>query len=216
VDATRSFTLDYLDPWRTVSFRVPVRDVPESLRAEATARTFSTGTGLGAVLADTLRSSWSQASRMSDSEADAVGAAVASLSRALSPSTRTDALREEAGGDEVLRRSIEHHLERHVRFADTSPAAMARHFAISVRKLHQLYESAPLTYGQTVMRTRVLACAEDLRAERGRATMTHLAAKWGFSDLSHLHRAFRHHLGHSPREVLAQLDADVAAWERAG
>lgn len=216
VDATRSFTLDYLDPWRTVSFRVPARDIPEGLRADATARTFSAGTGLGAVVADTLRSSWTQASRMSDSEADAVGTAVASLSRALSHSTRTDALEQQEGGDEVLRRSIEHHLERHVRFVDTSPAAMARHFAISVRKLHQLYESAPLTYGQTVMRTRVLACADDLRAERGRATMTHLAAKWGFSDLSHLHRAFRLHLGHTPREVLAQLDTDLGVAERAG
>jgi len=220
VDATRPFTLDYLDPWRAVSFRVPAHEIPDGLRASATARTYSAGSGLGAVIADTLRSSWAQASRMSESEADAVGLAVTSLSRALSHAAPAEALRDEDGGDEVLRRSIEHHLERHVRFVDTSPAAIARHFAISVRKLHQLYEDAPLTFGQTVMRVRVLACADDLRAERGRVTMTHLAAKWGFSDLSHLHRAFRHHLGRTPREVLAGLDADgplmTSPWERAG
>lgn len=216
VDVTRPFSLDYLDPWRTVSFRVPARDIPDGLRANATARTFSAAGGLGAVIADTVRSSWMQASRMSAGEADAVGIAIASLTRALSHASPTTALADEDGGDTVLRRGIEHHLERHIRFVDTSPAAIARHFAISVRKLHQVYESAPLTYGQTVMRVRVLACADDLRAERGRVTLTHLAAKWGFSDLSHLHRAFRHHLGQAPREVLAQLDATEAAWERAG
>ncbi|MDQ1177288.1 helix-turn-helix domain-containing protein [Microbacterium sp. SORGH_AS_0421] len=216
VDATRSFTLDYLDPWRTVSFRVPAHDIPDVLRADATARTFSAATGLGAVIADTLRSSWEQASRMTDSEADAVGVAVASLSRALTHSATTESLGDERGGDEALRRSIERHLERHIRFVDTSPTAIARHFAVSVRKLHQLYEDAPLTFGQTVMRVRVRECADDLRAERGRMTMTQLAAKWGFSDLSHLHRAFRHHLGQTPREILEHLDDDSALWERAG
>ncbi|MDF2992501.1 MAG: Transcriptional regulator, AraC [Microbacterium sp.] len=214
VDATRPFTLDYLDPWRTVSFRVPAQEISDDIRAGATARAYSAGTGLGAVIADTLRSSWMQAPRMSDSEADAVGVAVASLSTALSHSSPPAVFAEEHGGDEVLRRSIEHHLERHLRFVDTSPAAIARHFAISVRKLHQLYEDAPLTYGQTVMRLRVQACADDLRAEHGRVTMTHLAAKWGFSDLSHLHRAFRHHLGQTPREVLDHRVTEASGWER--
>ncbi|MDQ1083392.1 MULTISPECIES: helix-turn-helix domain-containing protein [Microbacterium] len=216
VDATRSFTLDYLDPWRALSFRVPAADIPDGLRANATARTFSAATGLGAVVADTLRSSWEQSSRMNDNEADAVGVAVSSLTRALSHSTTTERVSDEQDGDVALRRSIERHLERHIRFVDTSPAAIARHFAISVRKLHQLYETAPHTFGQTVMRVRVQECADDLRAERGRVTMTHLAAKWGFSDLSHLHRAFRHHLGQTPRELVAQLDDDVASPERAG
>ena len=216
VDVTRPFSLDYLDPWRTVSFRVPAREIPDGLRANATARTFSAAGGLGAVIADTVRSSWMQAPRMSTGEADAVGIAVASLTRALSHASPTAGLAAVEGGDEVLRRSIEHHLERHLRFVDTSPAAIARHFAISVRKLHQVYESAPLTFGQTVMRLRVLACADDLRADGGRTTMTHLAAKWGFSDLSHLHRAFRHHLGRTPREVLAQIDAEDLDQMRTG
>jgi AraC family transcriptional regulator, positive regulator of tynA and feaB len=216
VDVTRPFSLDYLDPWRTVSFRVPSRDIPDGLRANATARTFSASGGLGAVIADTVRSSWIQASRMSAGEADAVGIAIASLTRALSHASPPTSLADEDGSEAVLRQSIEHHLERHIRFVDTSPAAIARHFAISVRKLHQVYESAPLTYGQTVMRVRVLACADDLRAERGRVTLTHAAAKWGFSDLSHMHRAFRHHLGQTPREVLTQRDATEAAWERTG
>ncbi len=213
VDATRPFTLDYLDPWHTVSFRIPAADIPDTVRTGATARGYA-GAGLGAVLADTLRSSWMQSSRMSESEADAAGLAVASLTRALSHSTPTATFAEQQGGDAVLRNSIQHHLERHIRFVDTSPAAIARHFAISVRKLHQLYEGAPLTFGQTVMRVRVLACADELRAERGRVTMTHLAAKWGFSDLSHLHRAFRQHIGQSPRDVLSSLDADSSTWDR--
>lgn len=216
VDATRPFSLDYLDPWRTVSFRVPSGAIPDGIRANATARTFSAGTGLGAVIADTLRSSWTQAARMSAGETDAVGRAVTSLTAALTQASPVEAMADTAGGDAVLRRSIRHHLERHVRFVDTSPAAIARHFAISVRKLHQLYEGEELTFSQTVMRLRVEACADDLRAEGRGVTMTHLAAKWGFSDLSHLHRAFRHHLGRSPREILADPGSRPAAPRRAG
>ncbi|MBB3156616.1 AraC-like DNA-binding protein [Microbacterium proteolyticum] len=204
VDATRPFDLDYLDPWRAISFRVPTAQVPGRLGEDMTARAYSSGSGLGAVVADTMRAAWAQAPALSGPEADAAGAAVASLTAALSRTCPADAPGMEAGGAHALRRSIEHHLERHVRYADTSPSAIARHFAISVRKLHQLYEDAPLTYGQTVMRIRVHGCAEALLTTRGRPTLTHLAAEWGFSDLSHLNRAFRHHLGESPREHLAR------------
>ncbi|MEV7692189.1 helix-turn-helix domain-containing protein [Microbacterium sp. NPDC089189] len=203
VDAARPFRLDYVDDWRTISFRVPSSQIPEGIGAGLTAQPFSAGRGIGAVLADTMRAAWASAAQLTDSQASATGAAIASLVSALAQGGPRDGAEDEPARDDALRRSIEHFVARHLQYGDTSPGAIAQHFAISVRKLHQLYESAPLTFGQTVMRLRVEKCADDMVSAAGRVTLTYLAAKWGFSDLSHLNRAFRQHLGDSARGYAA-------------
>src|SRR6185369_11109577 len=93
-------------------------------------------------------------------------------------------------------------------YGDMSPAAIARQFGISVRKLHLLFEGAPTTFSQTVMRIRSQQCAQDLLANHGRITLTDLAAKWGFSDLTHLNRVFRQHFGCRASEY-ARLREDL-------
>jgi AraC-like DNA-binding protein len=203
VDATRPFRLDYVDSWRTISFRVPSAQVPGGISDDLLARPFSAGRGIGAVLGDTMRAAWASAADLTESQASITGRAIASLVAALAQAKPSGESAVEPAGDEPLRNSIEHFVARHLRYGDTSPGAIAHHFAISVRKLHQLYESAPLTFSQTVMRLRVEKCADDLMSMQGRPTLTYLAAKWGFSDLSHLNRAFRQHLGETPRTYAA-------------
>lgn len=199
VDATRPFRLDYIDTWRTISFRLPSAQIPGDIGDDVLARPFSSGRGIGAVVADTMRAAWASAAELTEPQASIAGAAIASLVSALAQTRPSDEFAGEPARDEALRSSIEHFVARHLRYGDTSPSAIAQHFAISVRKLHQVYESAPLTFSQTVMRLRVEKCADDIVAGGGRATLTYLAAKWGFSDLSHLNRAFRQHLGQTPR-----------------
>jgi AraC-like DNA-binding protein len=77
------------------------------------------------------------------------------------------------------------------------PADVARRFHISVRKLHQLFEQTDRSFGRTVLAMRVESVARDLDAG-SRATLTELAATWGFADTSHLHRAFRAPTGRAP------------------
>ncbi|SDH06791.1 AraC-type DNA-binding protein [Leifsonia sp. 98AMF] len=201
VDATRPFRLDYIDPWRTISFRVPSARIPGGITDDMIARPFSAGRGIGAVLADTMRSAWARAAELTDTQATTAGTAIAALVGVLAEAKPSDDFTGEPARDEALRSSIEHFVVRHLQYGDTSPGAIAHHFAISVRKLHQIYESAPLTFSQTVMHLRVEKCADDIVSMEGRTTLTSLAAKWGFSDLSHLNRAFRQHLGVAPRAV---------------
>jgi len=195
VDATRPFRLDYLDDWRTISFRVPVEILPAGVAGATTAVRHATGVGLASVLADTMRAAWRAGPGLAGEQADGVGAAVASLVSALARNAPVVEIIDDRVGGATLRESIEHHVVRNLQHGDVTPAGVARHFGISVRKLHALYQDAPATFSRTVMDLRVERCAEDLVANAHRTAITELAAKWGFSDLSHLNRVFRHRFG---------------------
>jgi AraC-like DNA-binding protein len=62
------------------------------------------------------------------------------------------------------------------------------------------------------MRIRAQQCAADLLANHGRSTLTDLAAKWGFSDLTHLNRVFRQHFGCRASEY-ARLRAAESSFD---
>lgn len=101
--------------------------------------------------------------------------------------------------DALLRERVRAHIHSAVLDGPVRPEEVAARFHISVRKLHQLFGGADLSFGRTVMAARVDGCANEL-AQGSSSTLTDLAARWGFSDLSHMHRGFRRHRGRSPAE----------------
>ncbi len=202
VDAAHPFALDYLDDWRAISFRLPKTASPVGAPLPGRVFTYSGGSGMSAVVADTMRALWAVAPTLESAHAVAAGTALTSLVGALSQGEPVERVVGDPSSATSVREAIEHYVSRHLLYADVSPAVVAQRFAISVRRLHQLYESAPSTYGQTVMRLRVQRCAEELTSVMPRPSLTGLASKWGFSDLSHLNRVFVRHLGMRPAEYL--------------
>ncbi|MER6082623.1 helix-turn-helix domain-containing protein [Streptomyces sp. NPDC001833] len=202
VDATREFQLDYLDDWRAVSFRIPaerLQDLASPERAR-TAVTFDSDSGLSRVLADTMRSLWGAAPELDEASAVVGGDVLAALAGAVLRGGPTAQIMGRSEGDEALRRSVRQFVAANLEYADVSPGAVARQFGISVRKLHLLYSGEPRTFGQTVMGLRAAKCAEHLRDRAWPGTLTELAARWGFSDLSHMNRVFRREFGCLPSE----------------
>lgn len=210
VDAGQPFALDYLDDWRAISFRLPKAASAAGAPSSGRVLTHSGGVGMGAVVADTMRALWSVAPTLDPAHAAAAGAALTSLIGALSHGVTAERLVEDSVNTTSLREAIEHYVARHLLYADVSPAAVAQRFAISVRRLHQLYEGAPSTYGQTVMRLRVERCADELTSGRSTATLTELASRWGFSDLSHLNRVFVRYLGARPAEYRRWIEQQAS------
>jgi AraC-like DNA-binding protein len=204
VDATEPFRIDYLETWRTISFRVPKATLQEGLPDEARGFTFGGSQGIGAIVADTMRSVWSAAPNLSTQQGHASGTGFTALLESALKREPVAELISNATSAESLRSGIEKYISTNVLEADLSPAAVAKRFAISVRKLHQLYETAPNSFSQTVMRIRVDRCAADLVALDGKGTLTELAAKWGFTDLSHMNRTFYRQLGSRPSDYLRE------------
>lgn len=200
VDTTSEYRQDYIeDPakreWRVVSFRVPRAQLiplladPQSFTAVAhDAR----AGGIAGVVASTMLATWNTIDSLDRGAKDAAETAVLALLAAAAGGG--DCLRDTSREtlDAALRASVNRYLAAHLHgTADLAATSVARRFGISVRKLHAVYEGSGRSYRQTIMALRVAGCVRDLRAGRGGRSMTDLATRWGFSDLSHLNRVFR-------------------------
>lgn len=84
--------------------------------------------------------------------------------------------------------------------ADLSPAVLARHLNVSVRTLHRAFATCDESFTAYVRRRRLDHARADLAT--GRATVSEVAARWQFSDSSHLIRAFKSRYGQTPTEFV--------------
>lgn len=197
-DTTSEYRLEFVgEPgtreWHVVSFRVPR---PQLIPLLADPHGFTavthdaTAGGAASLVASTMMSIWNTVGSLDRAATDAADTAFTALLAAAAGGG--DRLREACRDelDAALRASINRWVVANLRHADLSAARVARRFGISPRKLHRLYEGTGQTFTQTVMTLRVEGCARDLVSGTGRS-LTELAGRWGFCDLSHLNRVFR-------------------------
>ncbi|MBB3157620.1 AraC-like DNA-binding protein [Microbacterium proteolyticum] len=199
-DARRPFRLTYTDDWDAISVRVPTRDAAMVAWATSapTSRRVAADRGTGRLLAGVMtglaRADGSDIDGTREALVDAflllLGAAASGTGGAMPSHAEVDA---------QLHDRIRAHVRDTLREGPVEPNDVARRFHISVRKLHQLFEQSDRSFGRTVLAMRVDAVARDLDAGSP-ATLSELAATWGFADASHLHRAFRAHTGRAPGE----------------
>jgi AraC family transcriptional regulator, positive regulator of tynA and feaB len=89
-----------------------------------------------------------------------------------------------------------------------SPATIAKANAISIRTLHRLFESTDDSVGAVIRERRLSRCRADLL--RGTdESVTAIAFRWGFRNMSFFSRLFRERYGVSAREL--QMAARAAA-----
>jgi AraC-like DNA-binding protein len=220
VDTTSEYRQDYIeDPvtreWRVVSFRVPranlVPLLADPCSFTAVAHDAKAG-GIACIVASTMLSTWNSIAQLDRSAADAAETAINAVLAAAAGGrdASRDASRETL--DAALRASINRFLAANLRGADLSATRVARRFGVSVRKLHKLYEGADRSFAQTIMTLRVEGCARELSNRPDHHSLTELATRWGFCDLSHLNRVFRAYYGALPsefRETAARRDTDL-------
>jgi len=92
-----------------------------------------------------------------------------------------------------------------------SVAAVCRHFTISPRLLHRLFEEHEHTFAQTVRTMRLERCARLLADPLDRSTVTDIALRHGFTDSASFSRAFRRTFGIAPREMREQSRQRIVA-----
>jgi AraC-like DNA-binding protein len=84
---------------------------------------------------------------------------------------------------------------------DLSPALLAARFGISVRTLHLRFEKSGQSFRRWVLENRLEACRKALRdPSQVGSTISEIAYRWGFNDLSHFTKSFRARFGMSPRD----------------
>jgi AraC family transcriptional regulator, positive regulator of tynA and feaB len=84
---------------------------------------------------------------------------------------------------------------------DLSPQLVAEQLGISVRTLHLRFEKMGWTFRRWLLDSRLDACRKALRDPQQRAsTISKIAYRWGFNDLSHFNKAFRAQFAMTPGE----------------
>lgn len=100
-----------------------------------------------------------------------------------------------------LRLLAERYIRRYLNDYRLSPEFLAREMNISKRKLYRTFENNGESVARYILNLRLKQSRMDLvRTNQESQTITDIAFKWGFSDVSQFSRAFKRQTGLSPSE----------------
>ncbi|MFC7051020.1 helix-turn-helix domain-containing protein [Emcibacter nanhaiensis] len=95
---------------------------------------------------------------------------------------------------------IKNYIVMNLKDFDLSPSRIASEMGISTRYLHILFREEGSTVSAWIKKCRLHKCREDLAiAKTTGLSITEIAYKWGFNDLSHFSKSFKEEFGLSPR-----------------
>lgn len=183
-------------------FRVPVSDLqlPGAVLGAVTAVRLDGRRPLARVTASHLRQLAVNADDLTDRETARLAEPSLALIRALLAS-QTDRL---PTAREHLERSLElrviEFVRAHLGDHDLSPARIAHAHHVSVRHLYRLLSGAGITLGDWVREQRLDHCRQDLADPHDSSTITAIALRWGFADVTHFGRVFKAAYGMTPSE----------------
>lgn len=101
--------------------------------------------------------------------------------------------------NETLQFQIKHYINKNLTDPDLSAQKIAVHFGYSKRHIHRVFAGNDLSLADYILRARLQKCAQALRSSASRPrTVGDIAFYWGFNNLSHFSRSFRHYFGCTP------------------
>jgi AraC family transcriptional regulator, positive regulator of tynA and feaB len=100
----------------------------------------------------------------------------------------------------ALLTSVRLYIDEHLADPDLSPATIAKANAISLRTLHRLFEGADASVAAVIRDGRLSRCHAELLLGTDES-VTAIAFRWGFRNMSFFSRLFRERYGVCAREV---------------
>ncbi len=189
---------------RQLSFRVDQASLTKAINGDTDllCRAIHGESALGSLLSATLMQIHTRSRELKQSEGPgtSLDAAVASLlAVALS---ETGSGRDATEGNELISTmTVIRFIDTNLRNTNLSPAYIAAKLNCSARHIHRAFEGTGTTAASYIRETRLKACAEELRSPKfAHDSISDIAFRWGFSDISHFSRSFRSALGMSPRD----------------
>ncbi|WP_241292164.1 helix-turn-helix domain-containing protein [Burkholderia stabilis] len=160
----------------------------------------NTGNGLGHIASGMIQQVFSCRDQLDNSAKEILADHLVSIIAAAAGAT-TDArtLGAEAIHHELYL-AICRHISKHLSDHTLSAVTVAKHFRISPRYLHKLFEPSDKSFAQTVINLRLEYCVKMLAHASHHIKISEIAYRCGFGDISHFGRIFRKKYGVSPRE----------------
>lgn len=207
-DSIRPYELQFTGPFSQTVLRIP-RDLLVQRLPTAewlTARTLNGHTGVGRVALGMLQEIADQniqiplphSERLRDSLLDLMTLACADQEDGIPANVSSVQL--------VQLRSVQHFIDEHLAEVDLSPAKVAAAHRISVRYLNMLFSNASSTASKWIWKRRLEFARADLSDPRRTSqTISEIAYRWGFNDVSHFSRAFRKEFQMTPKDFRASV-----------
>ncbi|MFI8521825.1 helix-turn-helix domain-containing protein [Streptomyces sp. NPDC085481] len=193
---------------RAVVIQVPKSAVP--LRPDRVerllARRLAGNTGMGAVLAQFLGTVAAHGADFAPHELARLDGVALDLFAACA-ATHLDVVDELPGEAraEALLAQIDAFVDHNLADTALTPAAIAAHHHISVRRLHLLFRGREETVAASIRRRRLERCRADLARPELLGRPVHaIAARWGYPNAAVFSRAFRAAYGMSPTDFRGQ------------
>jgi AraC-like DNA-binding protein len=211
--ALRAGDLSFVDParpskrsfsaMRTLTVSIPRAMLPlrDPDLAELTGIRIPGDRGSGAVASLLTQSVASRVGQMRASEAARLGAVLADTMTVALAGHLDRASAVPDPRERTLRRHVYVFIEQHLADPGLAPPGIAAAHHISLRSLHKLFETEPVTVADWIRRRRLQRCCQDLvdptMSDRPVAA---IAARWGLPNPAHFNRAFRAAYGLPPAE----------------
>jgi AraC-like DNA-binding protein len=204
----RPFSWSFPDDWKVSLFGFPsdAIPIPEQRRKHLTARRLDRSAALIGVTSRFLL----DVARNSDGLPNNLAEPTAATARDLVLTLLTDQLGDNSRNDALLQRTlmlrIKDYIHQHHREAALGPPEIAVAANISIRYLHKLFTAESRTVSHYLRQVRLEGVREDLQDPKfaGQSIST-LAYRRGFGDLSGFNRAFRDMYGSTPTEMRASV-----------
>ncbi|MFZ5704038.1 MAG: helix-turn-helix domain-containing protein [Pseudomonadota bacterium] len=105
--------------------------------------------------------------------------------------------------DAILMSAAHDYIDKNLKSPDLSPAAVASHLGVSLRKLQYLFQDADQSVMAHIRKRRLENARADLvnPVLRDRLSVTDIAYRWAFSDSAQFCHAFKKAFGESPNRV---------------
>ncbi len=203
VNSTEPYLNDYCsDDWEQYSFRIPRHLLRPLLRHpdKTMATSVANNGGIGTVAIDLLTSIAKNTEALSPAATTLSSSMIELVAMSLGATQRAREMGRGAAR-QALCSSLINHIDMNIADPALCPAKVAAHFGISVRYLHKVLEDRGRSFGRLVLERRLDRCAKDFAKTTADAeTVTEIALRWGFNDMSHFSRTFRQRFGKTPRE----------------
>ncbi|MGR6468668.1 helix-turn-helix domain-containing protein [Rhizobium sp. PAMB 3182] len=200
VDSSEPFLLDYgSDAWTQHSFKIPKHMFDAHVGQDLAVRTAGAGTPIGRIVVDFLSAVASNPESFRHSAIDLTKTILDLVAMSLRASAPDPGKEQQRSFRSPLRHAVLRHIDLHFADPHITPAKVAAHFGISPRYLHKLLQGSGETFGQIILNKRLERCAFEL--SKGTClTISEVAFRYGFNDMSHFSRAFRRRFGVTPRD----------------
>jgi len=196
-DTRKPYQLSFSDPFQQTVVRLPYKSVIDRTGPidHLTARAFSNQQPLGRLAYDYFMG----IAALSAEQSPQILAKIADqsidlLSMAISPFLVQD--KAASIGRSTLLHRIKQHIAAHLDSPELTLTQVSCYFGISSRYLNQLFNDEDTSFGRYVLATRLENCAARLsQPHYDHLTISSIAYRFGFDDISYFSRAFKARFG---------------------